>query len=68
MPAWLRYSLLTILVWGAWGVVSKIVSDRIDANTNQVFFSLGLLPLMAVVLPSPRMRGGNRRRSGDAFA
>ena len=68
MPAWLRYSLLTIVVWGVWGVVSKIVSDRIDANTNQVFFSLGLPPLMLVVLRSPRMRGGNSRRGGIAWA
>jgi transporter family protein len=68
MPAWLRYSLLTIVVWGAWGVVSKIVSDRIDANTNQVFFSLGLLPLMLVVFRSPRMRGGKSRRSGVGWA
>jgi transporter family protein len=68
IPAWLTYSLLTIVVWGAWGVVSKIVSDRIDANTNQVFFSLGLLPLMLVVLRSPRMRGGKRRRGGIAWA
>ena len=68
MPAWLRYSLLTILVWGAWGVVSKIVSDRIDANTNQVFFSLGLLPLIIFVARSPRTRGDDRRRSGITWA
>jgi transporter family protein len=68
MPAWLRYSLLTIFVWGAWGVVSKVVSDHIDANTNQVFFSLGLLPLVLVVVRSPRTRGDNRRRSGIAWA
>src|SRR5947209_10436947 len=68
MPAWLAYSVLTIVVWGAWGVVSKIVSDRIDANTNQVFFSLGLLPLMVIVLRSPRIRGGQRRRAGTAWA
>lgn len=68
MPAWLAYSLLTVVVWGIWGAVSKIVSDRLDANTNQVFFSLGLLPLMLVVLRSPRIRGGERRRAGMAWA
>ena len=68
MPAWLAYSLLTIVVWGVWGVVSKIVSDRIDADSNQVFFSLGLLPLILIVLRSPRIRGGERRRAGIAWA
>src|SRR5262249_21900621 len=33
-------------VWGVWGAVSKVSSDAIDANTNQVFFTMGLLPLI----------------------
>jgi transporter family protein len=68
VPGWLAYSLLTIVVWGVWGVISKVVSDRIDAYSNQVFFSLGLLPLMLVVLRSPRIRGGERRGAGIAWA
>jgi transporter family protein len=46
MPSWLFYSLLTTALWGAWGVTSKIASDGVDANTNQIFFTIGLLPLM----------------------
>ncbi len=61
IPAWLAYSLLTILVWGVWGAISKVVSDRLDANSNQVFFSLGLLPLMPIVLRSRGVRGVARR-------
>src|ERR1700716_89431 len=69
MPRWLAFSLLTILVWGAWGVVSKIASDGVDANTNQVFFTFGLLPLLLIVWRSPRMAGGKRgRRVGIAWA
>ena len=45
MPRWLAFSLLTILVWGAWGAVSKVASNGVDADTNQVFFTFGLLPL-----------------------
>jgi transporter family protein len=68
LPAWLFYSLLTILVWGTWGATSKVASDGIDANTNQIFFTLGLVPLMLFVLRSPRIRGGHQRRSGIAWA
>lgn len=68
MPAWLFYSLLTILLWGAWGSTSKVASNGIDANTNQVFFTLGLLPPMLFVLRSPHIQGGHRRRSGIAWA
>jgi len=68
VPGWLAYSLLTIVVWGVWGVISKVVSDRIDAYSNQVYFSLGLLPLMLVVLRSPRICGGEHRGAGVAWA
>jgi transporter family protein len=69
MPAWLAYSLLTILLWGAWGAVSKVASGGIDADTNQVYFTLGLLPLMLIMWRSPRVRAaGANRKSGIAWA
>jgi transporter family protein len=69
MPRWLAFSLLTILVWGAWGAVSKVASEGIDAGTNQVFFTFGLLPLIALVWRSPRnAAGGAGRRIGVGWA
>ncbi len=69
MPRWLAFSLLTILVWGSWGAVSKVASDGVDANTNQIFFTFGLLPLILIVWRSPRnAAGGDGRRVGIAWA
>jgi bacterial/archaeal transporter family protein len=69
MPRWLAFSLLTIVVWGAWGAVSKIASEGVDADTNQVFFTFGLLPLIALVWRSPRnAQGGAGRRIGIGWA
>jgi transporter family protein len=69
MPRWLLFSLITILVWGAWGVVSKVASEGVDANTNQIFFTFGLLPLIALVWRSPRNPGGGAgRRVGIGWA
>lgn len=69
MPRWLAFSLLTILVWGAWGAVSKVASAGVDADTNQVFFTFGLLPLIAMVWRSPRnAAGGAGRRIGIGWA
>jgi transporter family protein len=69
MPRWLAFSLLTILVWGAWGVLSKVASAGVDADTNQVFFTFGLLPLILIVWRSPRMVGAEKwRRVGIAWA
>lgn len=69
MPRWLFFSLVTILAWGAWGAVSKLASEGVDANTNQVFFTVGLLPLIAIVWRSPRNVGGGAvRRIGMGWA
>lgn len=69
MPAWLFYSLLTILCWGAWGTVSKVASGGVDAYTNQIFFSIGLLPLMALVWKSRKATTrGLAVRTGIAWA
>lgn len=69
MPRWLAFSLLTILLWGTWGVVSKVASEGVDANTNQVFFTFGLLPLILIVWRSPRVAGTEKgRRAGIAWA
>ncbi|HEY7354763.1 MAG TPA: DMT family transporter [Terriglobales bacterium] len=69
MPRWLAFSLLTILVWGVWGAVSKVSSDAIDANTNQVFFTFGLLPLIALAWrPSRTKTRREGHRTGIAWA
>lgn len=48
-PAWLLWSLATIAVWGAWGLVSKVASDGVDVYVNQLLYTVGLAPLMAFV-------------------
>lgn len=67
-PAWLLYSLLTIVLWGVWAAISKAISDDINAYTNQVLFSIGLLPVMIVVYRSPRLAGGANRKRGIFYA
>jgi transporter family protein len=44
MPAWLFWSVATIVLWGVWGLASKIASDGVDAYTNQLLYTVGLAP------------------------
>jgi len=66
-PLWLIWSVTTILLWGAWGLVSKIASDGVDMYVNQLLYTVGLLPLMIFVgwtvwKHSPREEPKARRR------
>jgi transporter family protein len=68
IPAWLWLSLLTIVFWGAWGLQSKMVVDRISPWMNQVLFPLGLLPVMACMLLSKRRSVGSDKGRGARYA
>src|SRR5437868_12676869 len=48
--SWMLLSIATVLLWGSWGLDSKIVVDRISPWMNQVLFSVGLLPVLTWVL------------------
>lgn len=50
LPAWLFWSLATIVLWGTWGLVSKIASSGVDAYVNQLLYTAGLAPLLIFVL------------------
>jgi bacterial/archaeal transporter family protein len=49
LPAWLIWSLVTIVLWGTWGLVSKIASGGMDAYVNQLLYTAGLAPLLVFV-------------------
>jgi transporter family protein len=62
-PPWLLYTILTLFLWGGWGLVSKPLSNALSAWQVQAFSSLGLLPVIAVLAgASKKQAGGNSRR------
>jgi transporter family protein len=70
LPLWLLWSLVTIVFWGTWGLVSKIASNGVDAYTNQLLFTVGIAPLLIFVSwkVSRGIRGEKReKRSHGVF-
>ena len=67
-PRWLLFSLLTVAVWGAWGLESKIAVDRVSPAMNQLLFPIGLIPVVIWALRSRRhsLVAGSRRK-GAAY-
>jgi transporter family protein len=66
--AWLWLSILTILLWGVWGLVSRMIVDRISPWMNQVLFPIGLLPPMIWMLFSKNLRRATRVTKGSTYA
>ena len=65
IPIWLVWSLLTIVLWGTWGLVSKIASSGVDAYMNQLLYTAGLAPLMVfVAITVHRERGEKATNRG----
>ena len=65
---WMVLSLLTVALWGGWGLESKIIVDRISPWTNQVLFSLGLVPLVLWMAFSRNLRrAAGSRRKGTVY-
>ncbi len=70
-PQWLTFSLLTVLFYGMWGMLSKVVSNDMSPAMYQVAFSAGLVPVVAVLLRSRRLSAGSTgisRKRGMFYA
>ena len=64
MPNWLIYTILTMLLWGGWGVVSKPLSSGLSAWQVQSLSTLGILPVLAILARSSNLRHGSNPRRG----
>ena len=64
MPRWLLWSLLAVLCWGLWAVISKLIGDALTAAQSQALSTLGLLPVMFALGFSGRLAVTGRRPRG----
>ncbi|MFM7520466.1 MAG: DMT family transporter [Planctomycetota bacterium] len=69
MPRWLLFTLLAVVCWGIWAVLSKLVGDALTAVQMQALSTAGLLPvLVALGCSSPEADPGDRRRGAAVGA
>jgi transporter family protein len=64
VPTWLMWSLVTIVLWGTWGLVSKVASAGMDAWVNQLLYTAGLAPLLVFAAFTVRRRSAQEKRAG----
>lgn len=66
MPKWLFYCVITVLIWGVWGIVTKKASE-VGALETQILFSIGLIPPALLALASKDLRVGTNLKRGFWF-
>ena len=63
MPRWLLWSLVALLSWGVWAILSKLIGDALSAAHSQALSTVGLVPVMIALGFSGRLSApGNRLR------
>ena len=63
MPRWFLLTLLALLCWGVWAILSKLIGESVTAAQSQALSTLGLLPvLLALRRSGKRAAAGSRRR------
>lgn len=42
---WFVHCIFALLLWGIWGMVSKLLTDAVGSVEGQILFSFGMLPV-----------------------
>lgn len=53
---WFWYSMVCVLCWGGWAMLSKLGSREIPPETMQFLFTFGTIPVCVVLLIARRFR------------
>ena len=68
MPFWVIWTLLTLLSWGIWAILFRLIGDEISPAHSQVISTLGIIPILAALWWIKDSASHSRRRRGILFA
>jgi transporter family protein len=49
VPYWIVWSLLTLISWGIWAVLFRVISDSLTPIESQVMSTVGIAPVLAAL-------------------
>jgi transporter family protein len=52
--SWIYPALMTLLMWGAWGLLQKLATNQMPARTVYFFSALGTVAVVFMMLPASR--------------
>jgi uncharacterized membrane protein len=68
VPRWLAHAILTVLLFGAWGVLPRLQSQAVTAGQYQALSTLGVLPVIAGLCFARGLRRGSAPGRGATLA
>jgi drug/metabolite transporter (DMT)-like permease len=68
MRAWLLWTIVALLSWGVWAVLSKWLGNALTAEQSQALSTLGLLPILLPLAWKARRGLATASRKGLALA
>jgi drug/metabolite transporter (DMT)-like permease len=66
--AWLVYTMVAIVLWGVWGIVSKFADKELQPASTQVISTIGVVVTSLLFLLSPRVKQGTNFLAGGLAA
>lgn len=67
MPRWFLFTVLAVLCWGLWAVISKLIGEAVTAAQSQALSTLGLVPVMIALGFSKRLTATGSKARGAAL-
>jgi transporter family protein len=69
MPAWLVWTLITVVAWGVWSFIAKLLEDVIASPAHgQAVSTIGILPVLIGLYAMKETRGPGNRTTGIGLA
>jgi transporter family protein len=68
MPRWLFWMLVTLVAWGLWAVLSRMIGDAIDPAHSQALSTVGLAPIIVALWLMKDAGGEGSRPRGILLA
>lgn len=64
MPRWFLFTMVAVLCWGLWAVISKLIGESVTAAQSQALSTIGLIPVILVLGFSRKAPASGSRRRG----
>jgi len=59
---WFAWALVAVICWGAWALIARLIGDSISPAQSQALSTIGLLPVMALLMFSVRKQNAGMNK------